>query len=274
MRNFRLARSFALMAAIGLSLNTIASAQEEMRAGESRAQQALEQNAEQGLFTVLVFYKANDNATKAMANAVEKGLGPRSEDATLDFVQISSPDEKPLVEKFAVSRAPMPLTLVVAPNGAVTGVFRKAPSSADIAAAFVTPTMTRCMKALQSGKIVLICVQSTRRAATPAAVTELQADPQFQDRIAAVQLDTQDSAEADFLAQLEIDAENSAGIATVMLAPPGVLVGKYPSSATGEEIAAALHEAGKCCDDENCKHNKAAGAKHKSTHKPSDTRRK
>jgi hypothetical protein len=41
----------------------------------------------------------------------------------------------------------------------------------------------------------------------------------------------------------------------VVLAPPGVLVGKFPASATSDQIGAALHAAGKCCNDPNCKHN-------------------
>jgi hypothetical protein len=35
-----------------------------------------------------------------------------------------------------------------------------------------------------------------------------------------------------------------------------VLVGKFGPAVTKDEIAAALHAAGKCCNDPNCKHNK------------------
>jgi hypothetical protein len=33
-----------------------------------------------------------------------------------------------------------------------------------------------------------------------------------------------------------------------------VLVGKFGPGASKDEIAAALAKAGKCCDDENCRH--------------------
>ena len=42
----------------------------------------------------------------------------------------------------------------------------------------------------------------------------------------------------------------------VVLAPPGVLVGKYQGTVSTEQIATDLHAAGKCCNDPNCKHNK------------------
>ena len=38
-------------------------------------------------------------------------------------MNVGDPAEKALVEKFGVSRSPLPLTLAVAPNGAITGVF-------------------------------------------------------------------------------------------------------------------------------------------------------
>lgn len=274
MRFHMVALSHALFATIGLSLATVALAEEEPRSGTNHTQQVLQESAEQGRFTFLIFYKANDTATKAMADSVEMGIAPKAGAATLAFVQITNPTEKTIVDRFAVSRAPMPLALAVAPNGAVTGVFRKPPSADTVAAAFVTPTMTRCMKAMQDGKVVLVCVQSKPRTPTPIGVANLQADPQFKDRVAAVALTTQDPAEADFLSQLQLDAANSGGIGTVMLAPPGVLVGKFPPSATADEMAAALHEAGKCCDDENCKHHKTQSANPKTTRNPSTPNRR
>jgi hypothetical protein len=175
-----------------------------------------------------------------------------------------------------MSRAPMPLCVAMAPNGAVTGAFNKVPTADELAKAFVTPTMSHCMKELQSGKIVLLCVQATAETLAPSGVTTFQADPHFKDRVATLTLDPTDPAEVDFLKQLEIDDRNVKQITTVMLAPPGVLVGKYTAEASFEQMAAELHAAGKCCDDPNCKHHKqATGAADPTTSQaPSTTQRK
>jgi hypothetical protein len=130
------------------------------------------------------------------------------------------------------------------------------------------------MKAMQDGKIVLVCVQSTPQSTTPPAVLEFQADPDFKNRIATVDFDPQDPAEGDFLKQLTMDAANSEKIATVMLAPPGVLVGKYQASATQSQIAAELHAAGKCCDDPNCKHHKHTHTKAPATTQKTPAKRR
>ena len=54
---------------------------------------------------------------------------------------------------------------------------------------------------------------------------------------------------------MKIGATSVQNVTTVVLAPPGVLVDKFDESATSSQIDAALVKAGKCCDDENCKHN-------------------
>jgi hypothetical protein len=38
------------------------------------------------------------------------------------------------------------------------------------------------------------------------------------------------------------------------MAPPGVMVGMFPATASLGELAAALAAASKCCEDPNCKH--------------------
>ena len=53
---------------------------------------------------------------------------------------------------------------------------------------------------------------------------------------------------------MEIEPGSLKGSTLVFLAPPAVLVGKFASTATKAEMTAALHAAGKCCDDPNCKH--------------------
>ena len=64
-----------------------------------------------------------------------------------------------------------------------------------------------------------------------------------------------DPAEARFYRQMNLNPEQVDGPYAVLIAPPGVLVGHFDRQASAEQIAAAIHKAGKCCDDENCKHN-------------------
>ena len=219
----------------------------------SKAQQALDQAAKDGRYTFLVFYKLADAPTKAMASTIKDGIANKEKLAVATYVQVTDPTNQALVAKYDVSRAPMPLTIVVAPNGAMTGIFPQKATPENITDAFVTPTMLVTMKSLQEGKLVLVTVQGSAKAAAPVALRDFQSDPHFKDRIVALSMTAADPRETKFIGQMQIDAKSTV-THTVLLAPPGVLVGKFNAAASKDEIAAVLAKAGKCCDDPNCKH--------------------
>lgn len=219
-------------------------------------QTVLEQASSQGRYTFLIFYRENNEASRAMADTVNAGMKNRPGVASAALVQITNPQYKPLVDRFGVSRAPMPLTVALAPNGAMTGIYASKVTEAQLAGAFVTKSMAECMKAMQAGKIVMLCVQPSATSPVPQAVSDLQADAQFRDRVAVVPVLASDLDEAELLRELKVDTNQPSVAVTVVMAPPGVMVGNFASSATKDDITVALHKAGKCCDDPNCKHGK------------------
>jgi len=196
-----------------------------------------------------------------MAQAVNNTLAKRPNNGSAAYVQVSNPINKPLVDRYGVGRAPMPLTVAVAPNGAMTGIFPSKVTDEQLAGSFVTPSMAGCMKAMQAGKLALLCVQTSPTNDLPQAVRDFQADPQFASRVVVVPLPAADPSEAELLKELKIDVQQPGYATTVFMAPPGVLVGKFPATATKDELAVALHKAGKCCDDPNCKHGKVLPTK-------------
>lgn len=253
MRTFRVIVVAALLAVHGsplLSAETVPT---------SNSEAALAAAASAQKFTFILFWKENDAATQAMLQSLKQGLAKHSDQATWFAVRTDDPAEKKLVDDFQLSRAPVPMILAVAPNRAITGVYTSQPSEANLHEGIVSPCMTRCMKSMQGGKLVLLCVQTSAKAALPKAVKDFQADPQFSQRIAVQTLQCGDPAEAKFLKNLKIDPATAKAQMTVFMAPPGVLIGKFNADATKDQMAEQLHAAGKCCDDVNCKHNKKGG---------------
>lgn len=240
--------SLALLA-LGV-FQTLASAAEQ-----SKALAALDQNAAQQKYTFLLFYREDNAATRAMAQSLQAGLGQDAHRASLAYVSVADPAEQVAIKRFGVARAPLPFVLAVAPNGAITALASQKITGAQIASAFVTPGMAECMKAMQDRKLVLVCVNTSARSQTPNAVSEFQADPEFSDRLCVVSVQANDPSEVTFLKQMEIVPASLKSSTIVFMAPPAVLVGKFASTATKGEMAAALHAAGKCCEDPNCKHN-------------------
>lgn len=219
------------------------------------AQRAIASAAREQKYAFLVFYRsAADGASKAMAETVKEFTASSQERATCVMVDVANPEEAALVKQFDVSRAPMPLVLAVAPTGAITGAFPKKISAEQLSGAFVTPAMAHCMKAMQDGRLAMLCVLAKKDAPVPTVAREFAADPMFSQRTVLVGCVFADKAEAELLNELKVESTG----AIVLFAPPGVLIGRFGSQATKDQIAAALHKAGKCCDDPNCKHNQQA----------------
>ena len=248
-----------LAAALVLSVTAFAQAQASTAAAApaSKAQATLDQAAKDGKFTFVMFYKATDAASNAMAATLKEALAEKSEQAVIAHVQVGNAAEQALVTKYDVSRAPMPMTVAVAPNGAMTGMFAQKVTVEKLGEAFVTPTMMFAMKNLQEGKLVLVTVQGATKAPAPVAIKDFQSDPHFKDRIVTIGMTAADPQEAKFVGQMQIDPKAKV-THTVLLAPPGLMVGKFDAVASKDEIAAALAKAGKCCDDPNCKHHQPA----------------
>jgi len=210
-------------------------------------------------FKFILFYKENNKATQTMADGLKKAIEQRAQRAEWTAVNITDITKHVLVERYHVERAPMPLVICVAPNGAVTaGITRQQITDELVENALVTPAMAEATKALQDKKIVVIQVKRDAQQPMPAGVVDFMADPLFSARTTTVSVLVGDEGESRFVREMEIKPEEVADSMIVVLAPPGVLVGKYASGVTKDQIGAALHAAGKCCNDPNCKHNKKA----------------
>ncbi len=207
-------------------------------------------------FTFLLFWKENNPTTQAMHETLKRAVDARSERAEWISVNVNDGSQRPLVDRYRVERAPMPMVICVAPNGAVTGGFPRQINDAVIEKALITPGMTEATKGLQDKKIVVIHAKRDPNLALPAGAAGFVADPSFKDRTIVVSVGLDDPAEARFVREMEFKPQEMSDSMIVVLAPPGVLVGKYQGTVAMEQIATDLHAAGKCCNDPNCKHNK------------------
>lgn len=267
--NMRLLTPAACVAVLLAAIENPAFA--EPAISNSSAQSVLKQAEDSGRFTFIVFHREDSAATRQMLQAVKTGVSARSDRAVFAAVQVKDPTEAAVVKRFDVARAPMPMMIAVAPNGAVTGVAPKHIHDSTFDDAIVSATTAVCMKAIQENKLVIIGLRSSVSEVFPAFATELMADPSFKSRMQLTSVDVRDPKEAELLKQLQIDGSQIQSATAVVLAPPGVLVGKFDGSATKDQVAGAIHKAGKCCNDPHCKHNH--GSSHQAT-QPNTTRRK
>lgn len=221
-------------------------------ANASKAQAAMDRAAASGKYALLFFWRDRSPQTDAAWRVFEPAAAKVAKSADVISVQIADPAEKRLVDRYGVSRAPMPMVLAVSPCGAITKGFNKGFDEAQIRDVFVSPCTERCMKALQSRKLVFACVVDRGQATVPQGVQDFKADEKYNRATEVILISASDKAEAAFLQELEVDPKTPKPVA-VFLAPPGVMIGKFDGQATKGQIMAKLASAQQgCCPGGQC----------------------
>lgn len=207
---------------------------------------ALQQAAAADRYLFVLFWKEKNQQADAMWNALQSAMSKVADRADSVTVNVSDPAEKAMVAKFGIDRAPLPLVLALAPNGAITKGFPLKFDESQLLQAFVSPGTAGCLKALQARRLVLLSVQ--RRSPQFSQVSlehgaaDFVSDARFAGATEIVAIDPDDPAEASFLQELQVDPQ-AAGQTTVLLAPPGSIVAKFSGPVTKEQLVAKLQQA-------------------------------
>jgi len=211
---------------------------------------AIRRAAEANKYLFVFFYEKDDEATQAARKAFDEGVKQITPAPLSVKVDRTGPAEQELVTKFGVDRAPMPLILAIAPNGAITGGFPAAQLTEErLRDAVASVGLQKCLKALQDRRLVLVCLQNDRTQANEAAmkgVNDFKADAQFAAVTEIIKVDPNDTKEIKLLAQLKAEPQAKMA-ATAFLAPPGVLVGTVSGPTTKDGLMASLQKAMSSC---------------------------
>ena len=211
----------------------------------SKGLAAIDAAAGNGKYLFVFFWKDNDEQSRTMYRVFRSAMNQWAQSADSIGVQITDPNEKPVVDKFGVSRTPMPLVLSLAPNGAVTKGFPVKFTEQQLQQAFVSPCTARCLKALQDRKLVLLCVGNEKTQFSQVAwrsAQDFKADTRFAKATEIVALNPDDQAEVRFLRDLQIDPRTPQAV-TVLLAPPGQPVAKFAGAVSKDQIVAKVASA-------------------------------
>lgn len=211
---------------------------------------ALQRIAKANKYAFVFFFRADDERPQSMREALESAVAEIPDEAEVITIDVTNPLEKAAVNKFRVSRAPMPLILAVAPTGAITKSWLRNFDGKQLDQAFVSTGEAECLKALQGRKMVLVCVQNGKTTHNDEAmqgVNEFKADRLYAGRTAVVSIDPTDESEVGFLKKLRVSPETEDAI-TVLLAPPGRPIATFTGATKKADIVTASKKAGSGCD--------------------------
>jgi len=201
--------------------------------------------AKQNRYVFVTFYRKDDAASKKMQAAMKPVQAKLSHRANFVSVDVDDPVQQEVVSRYGADRSPVPLTLVIAPNGAVTAGYPKEIKKTEFSDAFVSNGMASVLKVLQGQKLAAVCVQGSRtknNKKSLATAEELKAAPELGGSVEIIKIDPSDRTESKFMKMCRVDTR-STDAQLLVLAPPGKLVGKFASADTKDTIMTTLKSA-------------------------------
>ena len=211
-----------------------------------RAMKAIQEASTAGKLLFLFFHEATASQPGELQTRFESLMAKEAASASWVVIDRKEAAEKDIVAKYQIQRAPMPLILAIAPNGAVTTGFPgEKLSETAIRDAFVSKGLQTCLAPLQEGKLVILCLQNAKTSSNEAAMTgvkEFAADVQYNTVTEIVTIDPADPAEASLFEKIRLTG-NGTEAQTILLAPPAVIVGQFKGAVTKAAIMDALKAA-------------------------------
>lgn len=216
----------------------------------------------QDQFQYIFFWKQDDPQTRGMLKRFKNATQQMAPSVTTTTVNISDPRQRKIVDQYNVGRAPMPLVLSIAANGAVTKAWPVQFTAEQLREGIVSHHAAQCLKALQDKKLVVLCVLNSRTPISQSvyqSAVQFQADSRFVNTAAVIAIDANDAAEGTFLQQLQVTPGTTDAV-TIVLAPPGEQVAKFSGPVTKEQLAAKVTAAqSACCPGGKCGANGQCG---------------
>ena len=213
-------------------------------------------SADRGKYTYVMFYRANDTATRQMSFAIGQQVARAPERTGWVKVSVNDRSAAEFVKKYDASRLPMPTVIGLAPNGAVTGIFQLKVNSRQLDSAILTPKYSEMVKKLQERKIAVVCLQPAGRNTVPAGITHLEADANLKTHVVRITASAGDNQEGRFFERMRVKTDIQEP-AVLVFAPPGVFVGRFNANVSGQQLASAIHKSGQC----SCRHCQAKNRK-------------
>ena len=205
--------------------------------GQSKAEMAIAEASKENRYLYLVFYKQNDPKSEEMKQVVAQAQEEVSARADVVYIDVADESEKALIEKYGIAAAPPPITLVMAPNGAIVTGFVEQVSPDELKNAFVSPKMAEIIKATQDKYVIYLYI------ANPGM-------PYYEENLATVQtvikkdligsikiitVDPADKGEASLLEQCKVSIP--ATETHLLIVASGYIVGKITGKIDRQTLA-------------------------------------
>jgi hypothetical protein len=206
------------------------------------ANNAISQAEQKGDFLFMLFYDKKDDSFQQMQKTIQE-FSKNSSKKVLTYEALTTDaKDSDISQKYGVNRAPLPLLLIFAPNGAITGGFPQKVTQEQLSSGMAPKLVMSILKTVQAGKIALVLLQNNTtkfNSETAKTADDFSKDQRLAGYVDIINHDPNDSEIKDFLTQCSIK-EKIGEAATVLIVPPGKIGGVYSGKVTKETLIAGL----------------------------------
>jgi len=198
------------------------------------------QNNKQYLF--VLFYDTKGESLTAMESSVNDFKNKSSEKILFYKARTTDDKEQDVIKVYGINRAPLPLLLVFAPNGAVTGGFPKEVSMDSLEKSIVPTVVMNALKTVQDGKIALVLLQNIKTKfnnESSKAAEEFAGDSTMKGYVDIIKADPSDPKNSDFLSSSKLSKDITEAT-VVFIVPPGSIAGVYKGKITKDTLVTAF----------------------------------
>jgi len=225
----------------------------------TNATEALQQAQRAHKHLVVLAYAKDDDKTKQMKAVFAKAQKSLAKQAILYQLRVGDQKESGFVREYQLAGAPLPLTLVFAPNRAIVNAYvQKVVDERQLADSLASPKLAEVLKLLQERKLVLVCIQGSgtkHNAESMKAARDVVADEKANGAIQYVRVDPRDEGSADLLRQLNVEG-GVREAALAILVPPGTVAATVPGATTKnalwDAIVRSVQSCGAGCGPSGC----------------------
>lgn len=198
----------------------------------------LKEAARRGRYVFFFFHRRGSKPSEEMAKVIRKAKRSLKDRADFHFVELSDAARAAAVRRFKVRGEPV--TVVVAPGGAVSAYIRGPAPIEALERAIVSPGMAGVLRAIQEQRVVFLCVLGKRsRWAAESLAAAKRMEAALEGIASVVVVDPADQREKDLL--LRCGAPTDGKVARiVVIGPGGVVAHRLAGRVSDDDLAAAF----------------------------------
>jgi hypothetical protein len=223
------------------------------------AQEALDAAQKNGEFLAVIFFDQKNDLFKNMEQTVVKFQKESKAKIRVFHAFVKDKAEAPFITKHRIDQAKLPLALVFASNGAITGGFEQKVTADQLRKTLVSELVAKIIKAVHEQKIVVVALQNSKtkfNAEASKVADEFANDPTLKGHVEILQGDPDDLNHQEFLTQCEVRKPVTQSTLILLAPPSGTIMGTFSGdSVTKDDLIKALTppSSGCCPGGGSCK---------------------